>query len=66
MIQDDINKQLPTRIQYYLKQAITNRSTEKSSLSNEAIIQALKAEMENGVQIFLSHIPENMKGREQE
>jgi len=60
-IQDDINKQLPTRIQYYLQQG-ANRKQNGSNLSNEAIIQALKEEMENGVHLFLSHIPDNMKG----
>ena len=65
-IQEDVTKQLPTRIQYYLKQSSNNRSNEKDYLSNETIIQALKDEMENGVHLFLSHIPENMKGREQE
>lgn len=59
-IQEDITKQLPTRIQYYLQQA--NRKQNGSNLSNEAIIQALKEEMENGVHLFLSHIPDNMKG----
>ncbi|EOR24877.1 spore gernimation protein [Cytobacillus oceanisediminis] len=60
-IQDDINKQLPTRIQYYLQQG-ANRKQNGNNLSNEAIIQALKEEMENGVHLFLSHIPDNMKG----
>ncbi|MFP3720271.1 spore germination protein GerPC [Niallia circulans] len=60
-IQEDITKQLPTRIQYYLQQN-TNRKQSGSTLSNEAIINALKEEMENGVHLFLSHIPDNMKG----
>lgn len=60
-IQEDITKQLPTRIQYYLQQG-SNRKQNGSNLSNEAIIQALKEEMENGVHLFLSHIPDNMRG----
>jgi spore germination protein PC len=60
-IQEDITKQLPTRIQYYLQQG-ANRKQNGSNLSNEAIIQALKEEMENGVHLFLSHIPDNMRG----
>ncbi|WP_312096383.1 spore germination protein GerPC [Niallia sp.] len=60
-IQEDITKQLPTRIQYYLQQG-ANRKQNGSNLTNEAIIQALKEEMENGVHLFLSHIPDNMKG----
>ena len=60
-IQEDITKQLPTRIQYYLQQG-ANRKQNGSNLTNEAIIQALKEEMENGVHLFLSHIPDNMRG----
>ncbi|MEZ2716652.1 spore germination protein GerPC [Niallia circulans] len=60
-IQDDISKQLPTRIQYYLQQG-ANRKQNGSILTNEAIIKALKEEMENGVHLFLSNIPDNMKG----
>ncbi|HWJ77674.1 MAG TPA: spore germination protein GerPC [Niallia sp.] len=65
-IQEDVTKQLPTRIQYYLKQASTNRENEKESLSNEKIIEAIKEEIKNGIHLFLSNIPENMKGRDQE
>ncbi|WP_400246407.1 spore germination protein GerPC [Niallia sp. JL1B1071] len=60
-IQEDITKQLPTRIQYYLQQG-ANRKQNGGNLSNEAIIHALKEEMENGIHLFLSHIPDNMKG----
>lgn len=60
-IQEDITKQMPTRIQYYLQQG-ANRKQNGRNLSNEAIIQALKEEMENGVHLFLSHIPDNMRG----
>ncbi|KAB7665390.1 spore germination protein GerPC [Bacillus sp. B1-b2] len=65
-IQEDVTKQLPTRIQYYLNQAPKNRATDNGQFSNERIIQALKEEMANGVHLFLSHIPDNMKGREPE
>ncbi|MCF2648357.1 MULTISPECIES: spore germination protein GerPC [Niallia] len=60
-IQEDIIKQMPTRIQYYLQQG-ANRKQKEGKLTNEDIIQALKEEMENGVHLFLSHIPDNMKG----
>ncbi|MGN8843322.1 spore germination protein GerPC [Niallia sp. HCP3S3_B10] len=60
-IQEDIIKQMPTRIQYYLQQG-SNRKQKEGKLTNEDIIQALKEEMENGVHLFLSHIPDNMKG----
>jgi len=60
-IQEDVTKQMPTRIQYYLQQG-ANRKQKESKLTNDDIIQALKEEMENGVHLFLSHIPDNMKG----
>lgn len=60
-IQEDVTKQMPTRIQYYLQQG-ANRKQKESKLTNDDIIQALKEEMKNGVHLFLSHIPDNMKG----
>ncbi|MGP7817870.1 spore germination protein GerPC [Niallia sp. 01092] len=61
-IQEDITKQLQTRITYYLQQQ--QRSNEEDpKIFSEKIIASLKEEMINGVHLFLSNIPENMKGR---
>lgn len=66
-IQEDVTKQLPTRIQYYLQQNHHPISTdeERNNLI-EKIIQSLRMEIENGVHQFLSHLPDNMKGRQKE
>ncbi|GHH98521.1 spore germination protein GerPC [Neobacillus kokaensis] len=62
-IKEDIIKQLPSRIDYHLK-ALAQKNQGKDS--NEAIenkvIVALKQEIQNGVQVFLNNLPENMKG----
>lgn len=65
-IQEDVTKQLPTRIQYYLQRSSKERGNGKDPLTNEEIINYLKQEMENGVHLFLSNIPENMKERKPE
>ena len=64
-IQEDITKQLPTRIQYYLQQLHRSKE-EDSNLFLEKTVDSLKQEMINGVHLFLSNIPENMKGRKKE
>jgi len=64
-IQEDITKQLPTRIQYYLQQLHQNREEDPNQFMNKTI-NSLKQEMINGVHLFLSNIPENMKGRKDE
>ena len=65
-IQEDVTKQLPTRIQFYLQQRTASGNEEDTNQQNEAVIAALKQEIENGVQIFLSNIPDNVKGRTKE
>jgi spore germination protein PC len=64
-IKQDIIKQLPSRIDYYLK---TNKPTERSHENDinieEKIIESLKQEIRNGVSIFLNNLPENVKGME--
>lgn len=64
-IQEDITKQLPTRIQYYLQQLHRSKD-EDPNLFLEKTVDSLKQEMINGVHLFLSNIPENMKGRKKE
>ncbi|MDM5226650.1 spore germination protein GerPC [Cytobacillus sp. NJ13] len=64
-IKEDIKKQLPNRIDFYLKQQQSaNRSTQENN--NEVIIELIKKEIQNGVHAFISHLPENMKGMKKE
>ncbi|WP_445486606.1 spore germination protein GerPC [Niallia sp. 03133] len=61
-IQEDVTKQLLTRISFYLQQQ--KRSDEENPAEfSKKIISSLKEEIMNGVHLFLSNIPENMKGR---
>lgn len=62
-IKEDIIKQLPNRIEYHLKaHTVQNRSSENGTDTDILIIEALKQEVQNGVFIFLNHLPENVKG----
>ncbi|MFT8321817.1 MAG: spore germination protein GerPC [Bacillus sp. (in: firmicutes)] len=61
-IQEDITKQLHTRITYYLQQQ-ERTNEEDPAVFSEKVITSLKEEMVNGVHLFLSNIPDNMKGR---
>lgn len=61
-IKEDIIKQLPSRIDYHLKTAASAQSGNNASPPEEAIIEVLKQEIQNGVNVFLTHLPENMKG----
>lgn len=62
-IKDDIRKQLPTRIDYHLKSSNTHDQTEEAvKITNQNIIELVKKEIENGVAVFLNHLPENVKG----
>ncbi len=66
-IKEDIIKQLPDRIDYHLKTTQPNeRSSENEPLPDESIIEAIKQEIQNGVNVFLTHLPENMKGMKTE
>lgn len=62
-IKDDIIKQLPNRIDYHLKaQTAQNPSQKPKEDTNDLIIEALKQEIQNGVNAFLTHLPEHVKG----
>jgi spore germination protein PC len=62
-IKEDIIKQMPNRIDYHLKtQTAQKLSPERSTDRDELIIEALKQEIQNGVHVFLNHLPENVKG----
>jgi spore germination protein PC len=61
-IKQDIIKQLPSRIEYHLtSNSASNRSSENNP-SDELIIEALKKEIQNGVMVFFSNLPNNLKG----
>lgn len=63
-IKEDIKKQMPNRIDFYLQQQASNRS--EKDVTNEEIIEMIKKEIYNGVHAFISHLPENMKGMNKE
>ena len=68
-IKNDIKKQLPTRIDYYLKQQHAVASDRKENAAtdlNEQILEQLMKEIKNGVRTFISHLPETEKGMENE
>lgn len=66
-IKEDIKKQLPARIESHLKTLAANdRSEENAKATNEKIIELLKKEIQNGVNIFFNHLPDNVKGMKQE
>ncbi|WP_313800603.1 spore germination protein GerPC [Cytobacillus sp.] len=68
-IKEDIKKQLPNRIDHYLKQydaaSDQNHEQDRSSL-NERVINQLKIEIRNGVHAFITHLPEHVKGMNKE
>lgn len=66
-IKEDIKKQLPARIDYHLKTASKQgRSAENVNESNQRIVELLKQEIQNGVEAFLKHLPDSVKGMNQE
>ncbi|GLB58848.1 spore germination protein GerPC [Cytobacillus sp. NCCP-133] len=66
-IREDIKKQLPNRIDFYMKQQqAANRGDHKNPNENDEIIESLKKEIHSGVHAFISHLPENMKGMNKE
>lgn len=67
-IKEDIKKQLPNRIDYYLKQYNdpSNQNHGEDRSLNEEVINQLKIEIRNGVHAFISHLPEHVKGMKKE
>lgn len=60
-IKQDIIKQLPSRIDFHLKAAVSKDRDGHFNLE-ETIIELLKKEIKNGIMIFINHLPENVKG----
>ncbi|WP_235714566.1 spore germination protein GerPC [Neobacillus dielmonensis] len=66
-IKQDIIKQLPTRVDYHLKNFhAVNRRADTSLTVDEQIIDAIKQEIQNGVVAFLNQLPETVKGMKPE
>ncbi|MFO1445499.1 spore gernimation protein [Bacillus sp. Bva_UNVM-123] len=61
-IKEDIKKQLPIRIEHHLKQSEFTRVEGTAENLSDKIVEQLIKEIQNGVQTFISHLPENMKG----
>jgi spore germination protein PC len=64
-ILQDIRKQIPNRIEYYLNQPL-RKDHSGSDQQKEWIIEQLKKEIQNGVLLFIKNLPENMKGTKTE
>lgn len=57
-IKDDIRKQLPSRIEYYLKQIpVKERSVEELQAIHEQLEDKLKKDIENAVLTFIKNLP---------
>lgn len=66
-IKEDVKKQLPVRIQHHLNQfQALSRENSDPDYGNSKIIERLKNEIRNGVEIFMKNLPENMKGMKSE
>ncbi|QED47186.1 spore germination protein GerPC [Cytobacillus dafuensis] len=68
-IKEDIKKQLPSRIDFYLKKYQSpehENNADRTNNLNDEIINQLKMEIQKGVQTFLNHLPDNVKGLKNE
>jgi spore germination protein PC len=65
-IKQDIIKQLPIRIEHHLTANSTSSRSSENTLADDKIIDALKQEIQNGVFVFFSNLPENLKGMKTE
>jgi spore germination protein PC len=61
-IKQDIIKQLPRRIEHHLNTPSSSSRSSENEASDDLIIEALKNEIQNGVNVFFSNLPENLKG----
>ncbi|ETI68672.1 spore germination protein GerPC [Neobacillus vireti] len=66
-IKEDIIKQLPSRIDFHLKaNAGKVQSANGASPIEKIVIEALKQEIQSGVNVFLNNLPEHVKGMKKE
>jgi spore germination protein PC len=61
-VKQDIIKQLPSRIEHHLAANSASSRSSENTPSDEIVIEALKKEIQNGVMVFFSNLPENLKG----
>lgn len=62
-IKQDILKQLPARVDHHIKASNSNmRDKDNSNDDDLKIIELLKEEIQNGIVVFINHLPENVKG----
>jgi spore germination protein PC len=60
-IKEDIKKQLPARINYYLQQRPIVETQDHNAWKQQIVTQLIK-EMENGIRTFIENLPNNMNG----
>jgi len=65
-IEEDIKKQIPKRIEHYLREFSSEDRTEDNHSIDSKILSQLHKEMEFGVEAFIKNLPENVKGMTQE
>ncbi|QIZ07068.1 spore gernimation protein [Priestia megaterium] len=65
-IKQDIIKQLPGRIEQHLNTHSSGSRSFENAPSDDLVIEGLKKEIQNGVMVFFSNLPENLKGMKTE
>ncbi|MCM3602335.1 spore germination protein GerPC [Robertmurraya korlensis] len=66
-IEEDIKKQIPKRIEHYLREFSSGViENEDRSRLEKMITDQFHKEMEHGVEVFIKNLPENVKGMKQE
>lgn len=66
-IEEDIKKQIPKRVEHYIREFSTGViETEDRSRLEKTITDQFHKEMEHGVEVFIKNLPENVKGMKQE
>jgi spore germination protein PC len=63
-MKEDIKKQIPNRIEFYLRQ-ISPEERSKENWKENMIVQ-IKKEIENGVFVFIKNLPNSVKGMKKE
>lgn len=66
-IEEDIRKQIPKRLDLYLREVSTEDSaTLDTHQIDDKVLERFHQEMEYGVEAFIKNLPENVKGMKQE
>ncbi|HYK74695.1 MAG TPA: spore germination protein GerPC, partial [Pseudoneobacillus sp.] len=62
-IQNDVKKQLPSRIEYYINQIpLDQRTPEHLAHAGNQIVESIKNDIHKGIKIFLNNLPTEIKG----